>query len=125
MTKFLLAAIGGFVALAVIGAVWHAVVPMGFTMNAVQAILGTVVVMDLVRGFALAYVYPLGYKGGPAVTEGLRFGVALGIVLASPAWIVLVLVNQPMSLIVSEAVFLVVQNAVAGVVIALIYGKRA
>jgi hypothetical protein len=124
-SKYLMAAVGGSIALAVIGAVWHALVPSGFSMTVLQGILPTIVVMDFVRGFALAYVYPVGYKGGPALVEGLRMGAVLGILLASPAWILLAATNQPMGLIVSESIFLIVQNGIGGAVIGLIWGKAA
>ncbi len=124
-TRYILAAIGGFVALAVVGMLWHMVVSTGIDSKTVQAAIGGVIVGDALRALVLAYIYPIGYKGADAWMEGLKFGVMMGLVAGLTAGTALAVLTQPMGLLVSEFIFLVVQGAINGIVVGLIYGKQA
>ena len=126
--RFILATVGGFIALAVVGFVWHVVIFAGTysaMTQSIQAAMATIIVGDILRALLLAYVYPIGYKSGTAWMEGIRFGVAMGLVAGLPAGIVLTTVGQPMNMALMELAFLVVQGAIQGIVVALIYGSAA
>jgi hypothetical protein len=127
-TRYILAAVGGFIALAVVGGLWHFVIFAGFygdVVKTMQPATATIVVGDILRALVLAYVYPIGFKGGTVWVEGIRFGVAMGVVAGLPAWILLSSYGHPVNMVGSEFVFLVIQGAIQGVVVALIFGPGA
>ncbi len=80
----------------------------------------------LVYGILMAYTYPLGYKGGSAGKEGVRFGILFGLIVNGPSGLFMLAMaqcNWP-ALIVSW-VWEVIVGAVLGVLIAKIYGESA
>jgi hypothetical protein len=87
-----------------------------------NAILPMAFAAALVGFFAFAYAYAKGYEGGPALQEGLRFGVliailvcAFGIVWEYMIWPVRV------GLLAAWVVDLIVEFAIYGMVVGLIY----
>jgi hypothetical protein len=72
--------------------------------------------------FVFAYAYAKGYEGGPGAVEGLRFGVLVGLLLAtfSVAWNYVVL---PVSgaLAAAWTVDVIVEMAIYGTAVGLIY----
>lgn len=76
----------------------------------------------LVGFFVFAYAYAKGYEGGRGAAEGLRFGVIVGLLLASfaMAW---AYVLMPMSggFAVALIVDTIVEMAIYGVVVGLVY----
>ena len=72
----------------------------------------------------MSYIFPLGSKGGSAVNEGMRFGVLLGMIRALPtAFILSAVYNMPLSANLVDAVYIIVESAIGGIVIAKIYGS--
>jgi len=47
-------------------------------------ILWALIVGSLVQAFLLAWIYPIGYKGGSPTKEGLMYGIYMGLFLALP-----------------------------------------
>jgi hypothetical protein len=127
--RFILATVGGFIALVVVGLLWYTVVFASFYGDAIlktlQAATIMIIVVDILRALILAYVYPIGYKGGTPWLEGIRFGVVMGLVAGLPTGFFLSAFGQPMNVAGMQLVFHVVQGAVLGVVVALIYGSAA
>jgi hypothetical protein len=76
----------------------------------------------LVGFFVFAYAYAKGYEGGPGAVEGLRFGVIVGLLLAtfSVAWNYVVL---PVSGTLAAAwiVDVIVEMAIYGTAVGLVY----
>jgi hypothetical protein len=79
----------------------------------------------LVGFFVFAYAYAKGYEGGKGAVEGLRYGVIVGLLLAtfSVAWNYVVL---PVSGALAAAwiVDVIVEMAIYGAVVGLIYKPR-
>ena len=79
----------------------------------------------LVGFFVFAYAYAKGYEGGSGAVEGLRYGVLVGLLLAtfSVAWNYVVL---PVSgtLAVAWIVDVIVEMAIYGTAVGLIYQPR-
>jgi hypothetical protein len=79
----------------------------------------------LVGFFVFAYAYAKGYEGGKGAVEGLRYGVIVGLLLAtfSVAWNYVVL---PVSGVLAAAwiVDVIVEMAIYGAVVGLIYKPR-
>ncbi len=80
----------------------------------------------IVFAFILAYVYPMGYKGGNLVTEGFRFGVLMGILMFLPTGLVVRGIWQvPANLMfVYNTIFHAIASGICGIGIAFIYGKK-
>jgi hypothetical protein len=76
----------------------------------------------LVGFFVFAYAYAKGYEGGKGAVEGLRFGVVVGLLLAtfSVAWNYVVL---PVSGTLAAAwmIDVIVEMAIYGAVVGLVY----
>lgn len=53
---------------------------MSENMNMVYIFLAT-----LAYGLLMAYTYPLGYKGGSAASEGMRFGILFALIVNLPS----------------------------------------
>ena len=47
--------------------------------------MGWIFAATLAYGLLMAYTFPLGYKGGPAVVEGVRFGVLFALIVNLPS----------------------------------------
>jgi hypothetical protein len=86
--------------------------------------------MNLVLGFAasfvgffvFAYAYAKGYEGGNGLMEGLRFGVIVGLLLSSFALVWnYVMLPLPGSIAIASIVDSIVEMAIYGCVVGLIY----
>ena len=79
----------------------------------------------LIGFFVFAYAYAKGYEGGPGAAEGLRYGVLVGLLLAtfSVAWNYVVL---PVSGALAAAwiVDVIVEMAIYGTAVGLVYKPR-
>ena len=80
----------------------------------------------LIQGFILAYLYPFFYKGGHPVTQGIKYGLLMGLYLYS----VSTLANAAKIMVTSiptwlgiQALFHAVQFVLAGALIGLAYGR--
>lgn len=127
-TRYILAAVGGYIVLEVVAVLWHGVI---FTATyadltkTTQAALGSIFVLDALRALVLACVYPIGYQGGTPWVEGLKFGVLMGLLTGFTAGVYLSIVGQPVSMVWIELVYLVIQGALNGIAVAWIYGEHA
>ena len=89
------------------------IIPLGFTAM-------------LIQGAVLAYLYPLITKGGSPIPEGLKFGLLMGLFIASSAVIAEAAKQRVSSLptwLIVESVYYIIQFSLSGVAIALIYAK--
>lgn len=126
--RFALAAVGGFVALFGFGAVWHLLLFPGLyteVMQTMRAAGPMIFAVNVVRALLLAYIFPVGFKGGAVWMEGLRFGVLMGLLAGLPVMGNLLIVGQTQAYVWVELVFIIIQGAINGVVVAAIYGSAA
>lgn len=129
--KMIGAWLGGFVAMFLFGYIWHEMIISGY--NAMQYAdvmrpmedfsIVHIVIGYLILAFMMSYIYPLGYKGGPFIKEGLRFGVILGLLYTLPrAFILAGVYKMPLDANILDAVFHIIEMSVGGIVMAKIYG---
>lgn len=132
-TKTFLGAWGAYVLTTfVMGFVWHLlvfeelyrelaifsriddpIVPLGFAAMVIQ-------------GFLLAYLYPRFSRWGEPWREGLRFGLLMGVFIASSAVLAEAAKQRVTSLptwLIVETLYYLLQFALSGLVIALVYGR--
>ena len=79
----------------------------------------------LILDFLMALVYPMGYKGGSPLKEGFRFGALIGLIWVLPISVIdHGLYNLPLTLVIVDSSWHVVQEGIGGIVIALVYGRH-
>lgn len=124
------AGVAGFVVLFGLGFLWHVALLGEFYAEqtaairlpeaAYPAILGA----ELVRGFVLAVMFPIGYQGGSRTGEGLRFGLLIGVFSAMAPLYYMGQFNFASSAwFWAEGLFYLVQGAIAGMVIGMVYAR--
>ena len=128
--KFVYAALAYVVLTFPIAAGWHLVLfkdlyeQLGiFTREEPLIPLG--IASIVMQGIVLAYLYPRFYRGGRIISEGLRFGLLTGILMASIAVFAEAGKQQVASLgtwLLFESAYYLLQFGFLGVVIAKIYG---
>lgn len=128
--KMLQAWLAGFVVMYIISVNWYLFIIGGynetqFAAAARQELSMTMIIVGyLVLTFLMSYIYPIGFKGGEPLQEGLRFGVLLGLVISIPtALIHLGAYNIPLIAHLIDAVYHTAGITVGAAVMALIYGS--
>ena len=131
-TKMLYAWLAGAVGMIVLGVLWHRVIMGGFYDEQSAAIMREepqmlfVILALLILAFLMAYAYPIGYKGGSPITEGLKFGALIGLVAFLPFNLINHgIFNYTLAGALVDAGWHVVEEGVGGMIIALVYGSGA
>src|SRR5213596_775035 len=96
--KMLVAVILSFIAMFILAGVFHLIIMKEFfiekiKINAAAGITGQLevqyaIVSYLILAVLMSIVYPIGYKGGSPLKEGLVFGILIGLICRVP-WEVL------------------------------------
>lgn len=82
----------------------------------------------LIQGALLAYLYPLVSQGTSPAFDGVKFGLLMGIFIASSAVIAEAAKQRVTSLttwLLIESFYYAIQFSLSGLAIGLIYGKRS
>ena len=129
--KFVLATFAYLIPTMILGMMWHFVffkglyeslgiynraepiIPLGITSMAIQALI-------------MAYLFPFFYKGGNAITQGIKFGLIMGLFLFSVSTLAnaaKIEVTSMSSWIVIQIAFHLIQFLLAGAGIGLAYKK--
>jgi len=129
--KFVLAVIAYIVVTFAVAASWHLLFFKDlydqlaiFTRKEPLIPLG--VVSIIMQALVLAYLYPLLYRGGSPVKQGLKFGLLTGVLMASIAVFAEAGKQNVSSLttwLVFETAYYLLQFGALGVIIGLIYGR--
>ena len=130
--KMLQAWLAGFVVMYVISFVWYLFIIAGYNEAQFAAVAREEMSMTLITlgylvlAFLMAYIYPIGFKGGAPLQEGLRFGVLLGLTVSIPTALVLSgAYNMPLAASLIDAIYKTVEITIGATVMALIYGGEA
>ncbi len=129
--KMLQAWLAGFVVMYVISFIWYLFIidsynSVQFKDVALESPNMTLITLGyLVLTFLMSYIYPIGFKGGAPLQEGLRFGVLLGLVVSMPtALIYSGDFNMPLVGSLINAIYRTVEITIGATVMALIYGSE-
>jgi hypothetical protein len=130
--KFLLGALAAFFVGFLLSGVWHVLLMAEFyESNAAGTARETplfwaVGLGYLVVGFIMAYMYPKGYEGGSAVSEGLKFGAIIGLLWWLPTNLVFYgAMEGSFAIVLVDGGWHVVEQGLAGVALAMVYGRPA
>ena len=112
--------------------VWHLVAFKGVydrlgIFNRGEPIVALGFLVILIQGFLLSYAYPIFRGPGSPLKEGLRFGLFMGFFLWSSQVVAAAAKHQVASLttwFTVETVYFVIQFALVGLALGLVYGYR-
>ena len=113
---------------------WHMLIMSAYYATATpegvareEPMMQFIVIGYLVLGLLMAYIYPKGYAGGAPLTEGVKFGVAIGLLWVLPHGLVMYGVHQigTGALLVVDSLWHVAEQGAGGAVIGLIYSRMA
>jgi len=128
--KFVLAWMAAVVVALLLAFGWHLFLLADFYQAQSQALAREepnfvfIFVALLILYFLMALVYPMGYKGGSPVKEGFRFGALIGLIWVLPRSVGdHGIYNLPLTLVIVDSAWHVVQEGIGGIVIALVYGR--
>lgn len=127
--KMLMAWIGGLVAMMALAVPFHTMLMKDIFMppTPVPPQMHFVMLAYALVAFIMSYMYPIGYKGGSPVVEGIRFGVVMGVMFSLPREMVIYGTLHPAGLglryMAIETVWHAIEQGVGGAVIGLIYGR--
>ena len=131
-TKMLYAWLAGAAGMIILGGLWHTVIMGDFYSEQGAAAIRQepkmffIILGILVMALLMAYMYPLGYKGGSPVTEGLKFGVLIGLLVFLTFNLIMHgAFNVTLAGALVDAGWHVVEEGVGGIIIALVYGEGA
>lgn len=127
--RLVLATLAGGVGMWALAGVWHQLILAQFYRAAAEAThegTGIIFIAYLVLGVLMAYMYPLGYKGGRPAGEGLRFGILIGLLWVFPHELAMAGAHGgSIGYVFRNAAWHVVEQGAGGVLIALVYGRAA
>ena len=129
LKRFAPAALAGSIAMWLLAGLWHMLFVPGFYAAEGEAAHhgggGLIIVAYLLLGALMAYMYPIGYKGGRPVLEGVRFGLLIGLIWVLPHALVRAGVHgeESISYVLINSAWHLVEQGAGGVIIGLIYGR--
>ncbi len=129
--KWLLSGIAAFVVLYIVSFLWYGLIMADaygdWFSGAARAEVDFLYITlgYLFYGLTLAWVYPMGYKGGPGLQEGMRFGVIAGaLIWLGPEFINLGSFDLTLTGTIVDFFYHLVEAMIGGMVIGLIHGSR-
>ena len=128
--KMLQAWLAAFVVMYVLSFIWYMFIIAGynevqFAEVAREDMSMTLITLGyLVLTFLMSYMYPIGYRGGPPIKEGMRFGLLIGLVVSIPTALIFSgAYNMPPFASMMDAFYHTVEITLGAMVMALIYGE--
>jgi uncharacterized membrane protein len=130
--RWLLAGLVGFVVMFILSGLWYMLIMGGFYQEYSGAVMREqfnfipIVLGYLVMAFLMSYIYPIGYKGGPPLKEGVRFGVFIGLLVWLSSNLILYGAhNMTLSATLVDSGWHVIEEGIGGIVIALVHGTAS
>lgn len=127
--KMILAVLAAFAVMFALAGLWHKVLLGDFyTSNDIALSRTDPNILFLILGvfiltLIMAIIYPSVYKGGSLLKEGFMFGAVIGIIWALPMQLVFHGIwNLPLTGVLVDSAWHVVEQGAGGIIIAFIYG---
>ena len=126
--KLIQSTLTGGVGMWVLSGLWHNLILANFYMSETEAThegIGILLVAYLVLSLIMAYIYPLGYKGGRPVIEGLRFGIVIGLLWVFPHDLAMAGAHgESISYVFKNAAWHLFEQGFGGIIVGLVYGRN-
>lgn len=137
LKKLIIATIAGGIVMFLLAGLFHMMIPMikdnyaawmaeaNPRRDMVEPIHFVMVVVSyVILALLMAYIYPLGYKGGSPIKEGFVFGALMGLLSRVPvALVVWSTLFVDKNWVITEGIWHMLEEGIGGIVIAFVYGK--
>ena len=135
--KLIYSTLASFAVMWIISGIWYMVVMMDYYEEAMAGVYNASAILEepnllfiaigyLIYALIMAYMFPIGYKGGSAVTEGLKFGAIVGVLITVPmTFINIGLLSADAGPAMIDALYQIAEKAIGGIVIAKVYGMSS
>jgi hypothetical protein len=131
--KLILATIIGGIVLFLLGGLFYALIFKDFFMTQYAAIsrpgepmMWAIALGCLTQAFFMSLMYPKGYQGGSPAKEGFMFGLYVGLLIGVPYFFFgSAMMNVTKRAIATDAAITCVMSIIAGIVIAMVYGRKS
>ncbi len=127
--KLVLAWLAGFAVMFLLSGLWYELLMADYynvqfaDVERIKPLFLWIVIGYLIGSFLLAYIYPIGYKGGPPVKEGMKFGFFMGLIMILPIELILYGVHTvPLGATFIDIIYQVLEKTIGGTFIGLVYG---
>ena len=128
--KFLTAFVAGFVVMFIISFLWHNVIMASFYNDHMGSVMRSepiflrILAGSIVLTALMAYIYPKGYAGDSPLTQGIKFGIIVGLLWTLPHGLIFSgVLNITLTGVLGDAAWHIVEEGITGAVIGLVYGK--
>lgn len=130
--KYLTASVSGFIVMFILGWIGHELIlsainsgpdPLESVMRSEPNIIG-IAVAYLILALLMAYIYPKGVEEGSKLSNGLKFGIIIGLIFELPMAVILysILDGITISMVLTEGVWHMIEQGIGGIAIAYAYG---
>ncbi len=130
LKKWLLGGVVAFVVMYILSYIWYMPLMGGFYGDAFADVARPnvdflwITLGYLFYGLAMAFVYPIGYQGGPGMKEGMRFGLIAGVLIwLAPQFIYLGSFELTFKGTLVDTIYHIVEAMIGGTVIGALYGS--
>lgn len=107
---------------------WHELLAAKFYTSEADAThegIGIIFIAYMILALLMAYLYPLGYKGGRPTVEGLRFGVLMGLLWVFPHELAMAGAHgDSIPYVFKNAAWHMIEQGAGGIVIGVVYGLK-
>ena len=128
--KLAAGALTAFVVAFPLSFIWHVLLMSDFYDSAAGGtmrdppLFWSVILGYAVVAIIMAHMYPKGYEGGSALTEGLKFGAMIGLLWWLPTQLVLYgVLEGPFSIVLVDGAWHLVEEGLAGAALAIVHGR--
>jgi hypothetical protein len=128
--KFVLATLAASITMWLLAGLWHELLMAKFYAGETDAThegTGIIFIAYMVLSILMAYLYPLVYRGGRPIAEGLRFGIVIGLLWVFPHELAMAGAHGgSISYVFKNAAWHMIEQGAGGTIIGLIYrrGRR-
>ena len=127
LKKLLLSTFFSGLGMWVIAGIWHNLIMANLYkgIHATHDGIALLLVAYFILAFIMSYLYPLGYKGGKPILEGLKFGAIMGVLWVFPHGLAMASVHGDSIIYVfKNGAWHIVEQGIGGIIIGFVYGWR-
>jgi len=122
--RFFLVALAAWMVMGLLSIIWHLVLFSDLYNNG-NCNIPIAALAYFMLSLLMTYAYPIFYKGGSPVIEGLKFGIFIGLIWILPLHILQLSIERvDLNMMLVDDPWHAIEQGIGGIVIALVYGRK-